>query len=199
MTNPGGQSGKLVNGFLADFVDVPASNPYHNDIEKLFRDGVSAGCAAGSFCPSALVTRAQMAVFLLKGEHGSAYLPPACRGIFTDVPCPSGFAVNWIEQLATEGVTAGCGGGNYCPNTSVTRAQIAVFLLKAKNGPSYSPPSCKVTFVDVPCPGGFAVGWIDEFYNEGITSGCGGGNYCPNTATPRGQMATLLAKTFNLP
>ena len=55
-----------------------------------------------------------MAVFLLKAKHGLCYAPPPCTGIFPDVPCPSTFA-NWIEALAAEGITGGCGGGNYCP------------------------------------------------------------------------------------
>ena len=70
-----------------------------------------------------------MAVFLLKTEHGSSYAPPACTGIFGDVACPSPFA-NWIERLAAEGVTGGCGGGNYCPANPNTRGQMAVFLAK---------------------------------------------------------------------
>ena len=35
-------------------------------------------------------------------------------GVFADVPCPGTFA-DWIEQLAAEDITGGCGGGNYCP------------------------------------------------------------------------------------
>ena len=70
-----------------------------------------------------------MAVFLLKAEHGSNYVPPGCAGIFADVACPSAFA-DWIERLAAEGVTGGCGGGDYCPSSPVTRGQMAVFLVK---------------------------------------------------------------------
>jgi hypothetical protein len=70
-----------------------------------------------------------MAVFLLKGEHGSSYTPPACTGVFGDVPCPSTFA-NWIEQLAAEQITGGCGNGNYCPGSNNTRGQMAVFITK---------------------------------------------------------------------
>jgi hypothetical protein len=71
-----------------------------------------------------------MAAFLLKAEHGASYVPPTCTGAFPDVACPSLFA-DWVEQLAAEGVTAGCGGGNYCPLAPNTRAQMAVFLVKA--------------------------------------------------------------------
>ena len=39
-----------------------------------------------------------------------------------------------ISQLVANGVTAGCGGGSYCPNFNVTRKQMAVFVLKAKHG-----------------------------------------------------------------
>jgi hypothetical protein len=34
------------------------------------------------------------------------------------------------EQLATRGITAGCGVGNYCPQNPVTRVEMAVFLVK---------------------------------------------------------------------
>jgi hypothetical protein len=70
-----------------------------------------------------------MAVFLLRAEHGPDYLPPdvgADTG-FADVPIDH-WAAAWIKKLAAEGITGGCGGGNFCPNQIVTRAQMAVFL-----------------------------------------------------------------------
>jgi hypothetical protein len=73
-----------------------------------------------------------MAVFLLKARHGSAYAPPPAVGIFDDVPASSAFAP-WIEQLSAEGITAGCGGGNYCPDGENTRAQMAAFLVATFN------------------------------------------------------------------
>jgi hypothetical protein len=54
--------------------------------------------------------------------------------VFLDVPT-NHWAAAWIERLAAEGITAGCGGGNYCPGTPVTRDQMAVFLLKTFNIP----------------------------------------------------------------
>jgi hypothetical protein len=49
--------------------------------------------------------------------------------VFPDVACPSQFA-DWIEQLAAEDITGGCGNGNYCPQNPNTRGQMAVFLTK---------------------------------------------------------------------
>jgi hypothetical protein len=98
-------------------------------IEALKRDGVTSGCAAGLYCPEDPVTRAQMALFLLKAKHGSSYSPPPATGVFTDVPVGY-WADKWIEQLAAEGITGGCDTDLYCPNDPVTRAQMAVFLVK---------------------------------------------------------------------
>jgi len=111
------------------FPDVPVSNSFYRFIENIFHNGITGGCGGGDYCPIGSVTRAQMSVFLLKAEHGSGYLPPACAGVFPDVPCPSLFA-DWIEQLFAEGITGGCGGGNYCPGNPNTRGQMAVFLVK---------------------------------------------------------------------
>ncbi|HWZ84798.1 MAG TPA: S-layer homology domain-containing protein [Thermoanaerobaculia bacterium] len=186
-----------------DFLDVPPSDPFHDYVDTLARDGVTAGCGGGNYCRNGNVTRAQMAVFLLKGQHGSSYVPPPCTGVFPDVECTPtpAFAVDWIEQLHAEGVTGGCGGGDYCPANPVTRAQMAVFLLKAEHGSSYVPPSCTGIFLDVECTPvpAFAVDWIERLFAEGVTGGCGGGNYCPANPVTRGQMAVFLVKTFQLP
>ena len=111
------------------FSDVPCPSTFANWIEALAAEGITGGCGTGVYCPQNPVRRDQMAVFLLKAEHGPSYTPPPCSGDFPDVPCPSQFA-NWIEQLAAEGITGGCGGGNYCPNDPNTRGQMAVFLTK---------------------------------------------------------------------
>ncbi len=200
VTNPSGLAATLPAAFLADFVDVPQASIFHADVETVFRAGITAGCGAGAYCVNNAVTRAQMAVFLLKAEHGSSYVPPNCAGIFDDVECPSQFA-NWIEQLFAEGITAGCGGDNYCPNNPVRRDQMAVFLLKTDEGSAYTPPACTTpqVFEDVACPGPFS-DWIEELYERGITGGCSTTPllYCPDSSNTRGQMSVFLVRTFGL-
>jgi hypothetical protein len=111
------------------FADVPCSSNFAPWIEAMSNAGITGGCGGDDFCPQNPVRRDQMAVFLLKIEHGSTYVPPMCSGTFSDVPCPSTFA-NWIEQLSHEGITGGCGGGKYCPSDPNTRGQMAVFITK---------------------------------------------------------------------
>jgi S-layer homology domain len=177
---------------------VPAADPFHDAIHTVAANGITAGCGGGDFCPDAAISRAQMAVFLLKSKHGADYAPPAATGtVFGDVPA-NGFAAAWIEEISAEGIAAGCGGGKYCPNASVTRAQMAVLLLKSELGSTYVPPAATGTvFADVPA-GAFAAAWIEDLAARGITSGCGGGHYCPASVSTRAQMAVFLVSTFGL-
>ena len=48
------------------FGDVPATSPFCRWIEELARRGVVSGCGGGNYCPTAPVTREQMAVFVLR-------------------------------------------------------------------------------------------------------------------------------------
>ena len=111
------------------FLDVGAGDFAANFIEQLFLDGITGGCGNGNYCPADEVTRDQMAVFLLRARYGAAYSPPPATGIFADVPL-NHWALRWIEALAAEGITAGCGQSDYCPGDAVTRAQMAVFLVR---------------------------------------------------------------------
>ncbi|MEX0879792.1 MAG: IPT/TIG domain-containing protein [Thermoanaerobaculia bacterium] len=196
VTNTDGTAGTLPNGWIADFLDVTSSNQFYSFVTTLVRNAITVGVGGGNYGVDQPTLRRQMAVFLLKAKYGICYVPPQCTGIFNDVACPSTFA-DWIEDLANQGITGGCGGNNYCPANPVRRDQMAVFLLKAKYGSSYVPPLCNGDFLDVPCPSTFA-NWIEQLAAELITGGCGGGNYCPLNNNTRGQMAVFVVKTFDL-
>ncbi|NOZ78758.1 MAG: hypothetical protein GXP48_06175 [Acidobacteria bacterium] len=163
--------------------------------------GITTGCGDGNFCPSDPMTRGVMALWLEKAMHGADYEVPPCQGIFADVPCESTPNAPYIEALYNDGVTAGCATNplRYCPDRSITRAEMAVFLLKASQGSSYTPPACTGVFDDVACPGAFAVDWIEDLYSRGITAGCSATSFCPSAAANRDQMAVFVTKAFNLP
>ena len=184
---------------MADFLDVAQADIFHGHVEKVLRHGITAGCGSGYYCRNSAVRRDQMAVFLLKATHGGAWAPPPCTppGRFLDVACPGPFT-NWVEQLAAEGITSGCGVDTYCPGSPVRRDQMAAFLLKAWGGPNYEPPGSVGTFADVPCPSTFA-DWIEDLAGREITGGCGGDNYCPSSPATRGEMAVFIVKSFELP
>ncbi len=116
------------------FGDVPPSHWASGWIEQLYADGITKGCSTTPllYCPESPVTRAEMAVFLMRTIKGADYTPPAPTGLFADVPAGY-WAAGWIEALYHEGITTGCGTSplRYCPEDSVTRAQMAAFLVRA--------------------------------------------------------------------
>jgi hypothetical protein len=180
------------------FTDVPASHIFYRFVETIVHNQITSGCVAGMFCPGDAINRAQVAVFLVKSRYGLAYVPPTATGtVFGDVGASS-FAAAFIEKLAADGVTTGCGNGNFCPDAPLTRAQMAVFLLREKFGSLYVPPPATGTvFGDVPA-GSFAAAYIEQLNALGISSGCGGGDFCPMSSVNRGQMAVFLTTTYGL-
>ncbi|MGC8915608.1 MAG: carboxypeptidase regulatory-like domain-containing protein [Thermoanaerobaculum sp.] len=186
--------------FYRAFNDVPQGYVFDKAVHAIGAAKISQGFG-GNFNPAGSMTRGNMARWLLLARYGNTYSPPACTGIFADVDCENTPNADWIEDLYNKGITSGCSTNplKYCPNTPVDRAQMAKFLLKAKELPGYTPPPCTGIFSDVPCPGGFLVDWIEEISNRGITSGCAPGLYCPTQITSRGEMAKFVVKTWSIP
>ncbi|MCK8602294.1 S-layer homology domain-containing protein [Desulfoferrobacter suflitae] len=116
-------------------------------------------------------------------------------GTFTDVPSDY-WAAGYIDKIYQAGITQGCGGGRFCPEDYVTRAQMAKFLLKGRYGSPYEPMNpYKGYFYDVPF-GYWAAYYIEQLYDEGITGGCGPGYFCPDDPVNRAQMAKFLLKVL---
>ena len=118
----------------AGFTDVDATNTHAANIDALYTAGVTVGCNSGPlrYCPNDLVTRAEMATFLVRGFD----LEPAQPAGFTDVDSASSHAAN-IDALYAAGITVGCDSDplRYCPDGSVTRAEMATYLVRALDLP----------------------------------------------------------------
>ena len=165
------------------FLDVPYASTFWKYIEAIENAGVTAGCQVGSYCPGSFVTRAQMALFLVRAIHGSNFVPPPASGtVYADVPASDSTAP-YIEQLARDGVAYACQPGYYCPSNYMNRTDMSVFLERAKRGGGYTPPPASGTlFVDVPASYPLAA-FIEQLYRDGITTGCATN---PNRYCPRG-------------
>jgi hypothetical protein len=192
------------NTSYRQFLDVPLAYWAAGGIERLYDAGITNGCSQNPplFCPEQSLTRAQMAVLLGRAMHGAAYVPPSASGtVFGDVPALY-WASDWIEQLYRDGVTLGCASQppSYCPEGNVTRAEMAVFLVRVTHGSAYVPPSATGIFSDVPTDY-WASAWIEQLYADGITTGCASAplRYCPEGNVTRAQTALLLGRAFDVP
>jgi len=118
--------------------------------------------------------------------------------IFTDIP--SGYwAYDYIDTIYTEGITVGCGNGNYCPEDPVTRAQMAVFIVKSiGETPAATCTGTMFNDVSEATVGDAFCRYIEKFSTLGITAGCSANPplYCPFEVVTRAQMAVFLTKGF---
>src|SRR5690606_11539732 len=122
----------------------------------------------------------------------AAELPPGGSFVDDDGNVHEGF----IEAIAAEGVTRGCNppvNDRYCPGDSVTRGQMAAFLVRALGLPAagdspFSDDDGSVFEDD-----------IARLAAAGITRGCNppvNDRFCPDDVVTRGQMAAFLVRAF---
>ena len=119
---------------MCGFADVPPGYWAEEAICRIYDLGTTKGCSVDPlmYCPDRIVSKASMAVFLLRSLHGGNYtLPPATGTIFTDVDGSEWYAP-WVEQLYKEGITSGCSADPlmYCPNRGVSKAAMALFIVR---------------------------------------------------------------------
>ena len=190
----------VVSSSSSLFIDVPPDHWAYDAIYKIYNAGITNGCSVNPlmYCPDKTVSKAAMAVFLLRSLHGGNYTPPPATGIFTDVNVNEWYAP-WVEQLYKEGITKGCSASPlmYCPDRDVSKASMALFLLRAKYGSNYIPPVASGIFTDVPLSH-WGADWIEKLYNDGITQGCSADPlmYCPDRAVSKAAMALFIIRTF---
>jgi hypothetical protein len=113
------------------FNDVPPTNQFYAFIDEMAARQITLGCGGGNYCPANPVLREQMAAFIMRAL-GEFNPPTPASQRFNDVPPENPF-YNFIDRLAVLQITLGCSGNPplYCPNATVTRGQMAAFLVRA--------------------------------------------------------------------
>ena len=160
-------------------------------IDWAFTTAITPGCptdgaTAGSTCPELDVTRDEMAQFMWRSKGQPA---PTTTAAFEDVAVDATYttAVDW---LAEQQITLGCTTTTYCPDGTVTRAEMAAFLWRLEGSPEGSTPA---GFGDVP-EGVFYGAAADWLLASGTTTGCTTTSYCPDGLVTRAEMFTFLKR-----
>ena len=175
------------------FVDIAAS-VHFDDIVFIADLGITKGCnppANTEYCPDAEVSRGQMAAFLVRAlgltdDGGKDWFNDDNSSVFESD----------INKLAAAGITTGCtaDGSRFCPADSVTRGEMAAFLVRAWG---YNDPGPGDWFVDD--DESMFEGEIDRLKTAGITVGCNppaNDRFCPEEPVERDQMASFLARAL---
>jgi hypothetical protein len=176
--------------------DVPIGHAFYDYIHLLRTQGVASTCAPLLYCPEGVMTRSEMAAFVIRSLYGETFpFPPAA--FFADVSTvhPS---FKYVQKMKELGITVGCSDTAYCPDEPITRGQMAVFLVRARlainNLDSFPFPSTPY-FEDVPSTHVFFP-FIQKLREHGVTAGCTETRYCPDLPNTRGQMAVFLDREF---
>jgi hypothetical protein len=176
------------------FCDDDAS-VFEDDIETIARAGITQGCnppANDRFCPDEPITRGAIAAFLTRALS----LPDGYEVDFDDVG--GSIFADQIVRLAGADIARGCNppaNSLFCPDSFVTRGQMAAFLtraldLPAARGTEFTDDNTSSFEAD-----------IESLAAAGITTGCNppeNTRFCPNDYVTRGQMATFLARALDL-
>lgn len=178
------------------FTDVFPANQYYEQILQIAQAEVTIGTSPGFYTPDGVVTRASMAIFIVR-SLGYYDLPTPTVQRFADVPLSLGFTAAAIDKMAVLGITLGCGGGNYCPNDPVGHDQMAAFMIRSCMGATTPPTPGSQRYLDV-LPSHIFYAHIDLYAVKNVWFGCGAGNFCPTSSVLREQMAKILVNNFNL-
>jgi hypothetical protein len=188
-----------VRGLTSPFTDI-AGNPFEADIDWAYAEGITLGCNPPTndlFCPTASVTREQMASFLARAFD----LEPTSTDYFDDDTGSAHEAD--INALRLANITVGCNPPTndlFCPSVGVSREQMASFLIRALQSywlelglrwlPENLPGFVSDRFDDYAAH--VHVNDINGLAAAGITNGCGERLFCPTQIVPREQMAAFL-------
>ena len=173
------------------------NNAHERNIEKLAAQGITGGCDPDLklYCPDRVVTRAQMAKFLMLALGEAGARRPGPSG-FADVKSDAWYRP-FVDRLAELGITTGYADGTFRPDEPVTRAQLAVFLTRAFDGISEVTAATGV-FADVSASASYA-GAVEGVLAADVTRGCTrapGRNYCPHEPVRRDQIASFLTRAM---
>ena len=182
------------DGFGGSFVDDDDS-VFQTAIEWLALEGLTKGCnppVNDRFCPERIVTRGEMAAFLVRSmgysdDGGGNWFVDDDDSVFESA----------IDKLATAGVTQGCNppvNDRFCPERSVTRGEMAAFLVRSMG---YSDDGGGNWFVDD--DDSVFESAIDKLATAGVTQGCNppvNDRFCPGDKVTRGQLAAFLKRAL---
>lgn len=192
MGKGGSSGGNHSNCPLLRFIDLNASNWYHEPIEYVLNNGIMNGMTENTFAPEATLTRA-MVVTMLYALDGKP--PVGNANSFSDVTEEDWF-INPVIWAAQVGVVAGYDDGTFRPSNAVTREELATMLrsyagYKSKD---ISASGNLSAFTDQGVVSAWATDNVSWAVGHGIINGRDGNMIAPRGTATRAEAATMFAR-----
>ena len=178
--------------------DIPLDTDQRGSgFTRIFNGTVDIGAVEVFIPPKPIeaVKRNEIVKLLLQASLGDTFIPDEANGTeYTDV-ATGDFNADWIEKFKIDGFTEGCAVDRFCPNSILTKAELAKFVIKVKLGFDYSPMPATGIYADVAI-GSFNADWIETLNLEGITMGCDIGKFCPEDVVTVEVFNNVLNSAF---
>lgn len=179
---------RQAKGDFADNLDTSSwAQPFVNAI---YAHGITVGCGNNNYCGGDYVTREQMAAFIIRAKFTDSFTLDTMTPHFEDVPSSTPIYFRYIQKMWETGLAAP--NQKYNPSSTVTREQMAAFIIRALNGESFTYDQHPY-FTDVPSTSIFFK-YVQKLKEAGIT--VSNGTYRPSDPVTRNEMATFLARAF---
>lgn len=164
-------------------------NPHEANIEKLYENGITIGCAPGRYCPLQTLSRGQIALFIFRLLN----LAPTTNDYYDDDNgSPYEVAAN---AITASGIGFGCRERNFCEDDALPREQMAELLVR-----TFHLPASSTDYFDDDNGSAFQAS-INALRQAGITIGCDpddDAKYCPIRSLTRDEMATFFVRAMGL-
>jgi hypothetical protein len=189
-------------GLATDFPDVPKWHWAWPYVQGVSDAGITTGYPDGTYQPSLVVARDQMAVYVARALAGGDLNVPSGPATpkFVDVGTDH-WAYKYVEYCAdpARDVVRGYGDSTYRPTLSVNRAGMAVYIARAlAGGDAAVPPGPpQATFTDVDA-GYWAFQYIEYCAEQDAVQGYPDGSYRPELEVSRDQMAVYICRAFDI-
>ena len=179
-------SASAVSAFAVNFPDVPEDASYAQAVQELSALGVVSGFEDGTFRPDELVTRAQMAKFIVDALAETEQADASKANTqFNDVSADH-WAKGYINQGVSDGFISGYSSTEFGPDDNVTYVQAQSMLVRAIGYQTYAEGS-----------GGWPNGYKTWAASQGITDGISG--IADDTQLTRAQVAQLVDNAMGAP
>jgi len=181
------------------FDDVPAGHDFHSEIMSLANAGIVEGFADATFRPDEFVKRMQMAkILVLATEMHTAATDNASNPTFPDCLPATGtpYPFDYVEEAASAGYFEGDDLGMFNPYANITRAQLALVIVRAGGDALEEPPAdWDHGLTDLP---DFAEAAIIKAKYNGILDGFPDGTFRPYENATRGHVAKMVDHMMDL-
>jgi hypothetical protein len=173
------------------FADVPSTNWAADAVAFASAHELFSGTSATTFSPDQSMSRGMLATVLysLEGRPDQTLTMQDLTDGYSDVSGDAWYA-DGIAWAVENGIASGYGNGQFGPNDSITREQLAVMLWKYAGSPKASGQD--LTFTDADQASGYAREALSWAVENGILSGYGDGQLVPGGTATRAQAAQML-------